>query len=733
MEICSRMSLVKKSILSASSPLVLCLLPLCLFQIIVFGQKWIPLHDTLSDLFYTHYFLRQFAETGEIPLWSPHLNWGRDNNLLLLVHFSPFQLALAPLVRILSSLNIIHLLYASLFLEECMLLAGTYAFASLLYSRTASVVFVTLSLTGTALWLGQIFFNFRIYYSLPLVLYFIWKGCQTSQLWRIGVALFIALLTGCMGNAIYPLIVQSLVVTIFFCTWFWIHRPHPRFGFGRKEAGALIANLILVTVLAVFLTHGVHPVFNSPGREIEGSATYEKFVNLDRPAFFEGFSGILDGLGNDRGYALDYNATAYGGLLMLPLALFALLMRPHVMHTPFVISGGVLFLFWLGWQSFLGPLLYYVPGASLFRQSFLLSPLIKLQLIFLAGFGLDALADKISCDDGRNGVRGFLVLFLVFFALFCGRLRPVYHHNPSSLVVLVLYVGFLVSILIAAIHGGKAYKLVITSILILTAIDVFSYRSRVFHQKMIAVPQTLWDRFHPRPLPFPIRRHENYHTSMIFKQLSPFIPRLGEFYNITEPFCDFEPCHSIFRQDTSLPWVGGVYRRFSLPNKIPQYLSSGFSDLSMLHLAPQLKHAIGCGSSKLRILSAKPGERFPDSPVTFGPGKIAVDHFRANRVFLTLDRPTKGKAWLYYSDAWHPFWRATVNGQEQTVERAFGAFKAVQIPSGRSEVEFIYESPLDTLLIKLLWGISCLFAVGFLAVSFRALFNRHRQPISYER
>ena len=41
---------------------------------------------------------------------------------------------------------------------------------------------------------------------------------------------------------------------------------------------------------------------------------------------------------------------------------------------------------------------------------------------------------------------------------------------------------------------------------------------------------------------------------------------------------------------------------------------------------------------------------------------------------------------------YHPYWKATVNGKEAKVYKAFGDLRAVEIPKGKSEVRMEYRS-----------------------------------------
>jgi len=44
------------------------------------------------------------------------------------------------------------------------------------------------------------------------------------------------------------------------------------------------------------------------------------------------------------------------------------------------------------------------------------------------------------------------------------------------------------------------------------------------------------------------------------------------------------------------------------------------------------------------------------------------------------------------SDAWYPGWKAEIDGQPTRVYRANANFRAIETPSGRHEVRFVYDA-----------------------------------------
>src|SRR2546427_370058 len=62
--------------------------------------------------------------------------------------------------------------------------------------------------------------------------------------------------------------------------------------------------------------------------------------------------------------------------------------------------------------------------------------------------------------------------------------------------------------------------------------------------------------------------------------------------------------------------------------------------------------------------------------------EVQILHFDFNSLSVSVDVPPgRSGAWLSYSDVWNAGWTATVNQKPVPVERAFLAYKAVQLVS----------------------------------------------------
>ncbi|MCE5212362.1 MAG: YfhO family protein, partial [Deltaproteobacteria bacterium] len=86
--------------------------------------------------------------------------------------------------------------------------------------------------------------------------------------------------------------------------------------------------------------------------------------------------------------------------------------------------------------------------------------------------------------------------------------------------------------------------------------------------------------------------------------------------------------------------------------------------------------------------------------------------FDANHLEVATNNNAPQAAWLFYSDVWHPLWRATVNGKDTPVFKANLAYKAVKIEPGPNKVHFYFKSRLMS-FIYLIFGLN---ALGWLGI-----------------
>ncbi len=735
----------------AQRPLVLVLLPVGGFGVVLLGARWIPIHDTLQVTQLSHFLWSSVAYGGEFPSWMPYVSLGRTTNVAFLSFLPPSIWLLTPLALFHDGWNAVRLVFVSGLLNEVVLAVGTLALGTLLFRHRLTLLFVCFTVSGTVSWTSQLNFNFLIYYAMPLALYLGIRGVQERSLWLLDLAVWVLLVTGSVGDGLYPAIIQGALFLVVVGVVAFQERVRLRDFRGRislRELAGLAMIAVAVVVPVLYLIHAGMPTVTSAGRTASGRISYQTFLHYQRDPQLTTLSGFFTGI------TLHHDLTTYGGALLLPLVVVGLVFGAARHQLPLVVAAAGVFLFYLAEASFLAPLLYHVPGISLYRHIPYVAPHIKLFLLFLAGFGFDEVLDaaRSAGDGGRKRLGLFAALVLVVFVVYLvqGLGLPIERRR-----VVLGAVGLAMAVVCAlrSMEAPRWGRRLGVALLIITLIDVYSHRSFVLHRLLMPVSEEQWDLFRLRPLAFAERRTQNPFDRKEFREYWPLLfgpiapervplaswlqgaapvglpfsgTRLGMTYDYLEGFLGFDACAHLGLTHHALPWVLDV---------LAPYRSSEVLDRRIAPAVPPESFAwtTGCERPKLQFFAtAPPATDVVSPPAVAGPTSAAalvlgparggdpapsvrpgalvsspphdVIAFSSNRLSLRLRRPLESGLWLYYADAWHPRWGALVEGRPATVVRANGAFKAVYLPPGAASVEFRYAGGLDLLLAGLIWA-----------------------------
>ena len=126
-------------------------------------------HDGFQYFTLQYFFLNNAAQGGGVAQWIPYMSHGTVATLWYGIQGSFLQqvlLWLGPLVRHADLLTVFHL---GVFVDDMILLTGTWLLARRFLAWPAAC-FVAISVVGSAVWLDQPYWNFRLYYALPLVI-----------------------------------------------------------------------------------------------------------------------------------------------------------------------------------------------------------------------------------------------------------------------------------------------------------------------------------------------------------------------------------------------------------------------------------------------------------------------------------------------------------------------------------------------------------------------------------
>lgn len=79
----------------------------------------------------------------------------------------------------------------------------------------------------------------------------------------------------------------------------------------------------------------------------------------------------------------------------------------------------------------------------------------------------------------------------------------------------------------------------------------------------------------------------------------------------------------------------------------------------------------------------------PQSPDVRRPGAARILNYANTEVVIEAESPDGG--WVVLNDVWHPWWFVEVDGSPATLKRANVLFRAVEVPSGRHTVRFVFQ------------------------------------------
>jgi hypothetical protein len=717
---------------------------LLLLQGLVFGylivSRRLPKgHDTLSVYLLQYCFLSQAGADGGV-LWLPGLAHGIGSTWFANLQSGLLQNVLLLVGGVPEGTPMLPIFYAGLFLEELLLLLGVWRLGARFYRTPEAQFFVGLAALGSSIWIDNVYWNHRLIYGVPLVISLVLDALETGSRWKLFLALSFAGLQS-MGNAPYIPMLSMAAVGLFVTTYIVLQRKQLRRSMPllrpRPVDVLWLAAMALVAAgILLAITRGLGSMTHyHPGRNPDGSVSLDAFLTYPGSANPLRYVDLIFGVTPSTDYSL------YCGLFTVLLAIHAFVHRPGRNVAALAISLLLLLLFSAGYLSWVGMASYYaLPPLHFFRYISLAAPLVKLLVILLAGFGMDAFATP----RGRRGdafartglaLLGLIVLWLTM-ALLPGRpdaltafLRVVrdglaIRDDASSAPYVVA--AFVVSIAAAGVFLWRLRpenaRLLVPLLLLLHGVDLFRWRVQVLREESVPLDDALYAMQKVRPLPYIARRTRGDEETDRARAFGPAVFDANPSrttYDYVDPFVHRDAIWSRYYVTQWSPPVDLLLRaRAGRPLPPDGQIPPPFGALS----EPYAK-IVGAGQDKLQVFSAahpatdadlaqflnfpkfrgdllfvSAGEAPPLPPDLTKDERLPVVpkvlEFGATRLRVEVEAPAE--AWLAYADAWHKNWKATVDGVATPVERANLAYKAVRLHPGKNIVEFRFRDPLRT-------------------------------------
>ncbi|MEW6076915.1 MAG: hypothetical protein AB1724_03800 [Thermodesulfobacteriota bacterium] len=752
------------------------------------GRRMVGGHDGFQYFTLQYYFLNNAAYTGEIPQWMPFLTHGTVAAWWYIIQGGILQNILLLSAGLWKGAHFLPLFYAGIFVDEMLLLAGVWLLGRRFFSSPITIFFVALSVMGSCVWILQPWWNFHLYYAVPLILYFFHLFLDSGQ-WRHILLAGNLLFLQSLGNLPYFLPVTSLVIFLYFLFYVSINPDVARqvirkISLGRTFALTVSVHVLSFVALYAAMNFGTDQVINYTFRSTDGTSSQDVFLTYGGKPVWRTWLELV--LGVSPG--LDY--TLYIGMIGMPLILSGILLNFTRKSIHILLTAIILLLFSTG--TVVSVLFYhYWPMMEYFRHLALIAPLIKVLLCFVAGSGFEAIVIRRPTRRGLASARIFAAVIALFllvagFALWRlsgdGELSTRIFDGmvPEKLyrflgladmdVMAILLKRSAVFALAASmafgalsfITRGKALLYAAVVVAVLHGADMYGFKRSEISLKSAPLNKTAEDITGFSPMPYIQRRAVSFDQTNPRGALLHALPiDYGAFYWTAHAllFMDelgnpFKTDHMLMPLDRYLKTYGGQslndrgaprglipFSRLEFPLNHPAALKiSGATEdkiqfYSQAETAPSDELIAACISApdyagdriflspleKTRAADdAANGRNFPGGGLSDNRRlrlAYSINRFDSNHLEVTTTVSDSDSAWMLYSDVWHPFWRATVNGKPVPVYRANLAYKAVRLEKGENTVHFYFKSEWLALLYKIfgLNSLFWLFAVVYLA------------------
>ena len=215
-------------------------------------------HDTsfIFEVFY--FFYNHFYLHHQLAQWMPYYSFGIPAHLWQLASLSVVQYFIIAIGSLLKITNVLLMFKISLVLEQLVFLVGMFLLSNNLFKRRSSVLLVCLASTTSLFSIHELFFDFRIYYLLPLTLYFLIRFIKENRpdlFWISGI-IFLAWWLGNASYMIFVCIPLLVFITISFAA---IHK-----GFGNFKCLLKMSfkNILLFVIFGIisFCIFDIHHV-----------------------------------------------------------------------------------------------------------------------------------------------------------------------------------------------------------------------------------------------------------------------------------------------------------------------------------------------------------------------------------------------------------------------------------------------------------------------------------------
>lgn len=701
-------------------------------------------HDTFFRFYMQYYYLNNYVNYLEFPYWIPYLTHGTLatpwQGLVGIHGFLNNTLFLTG--SILKNVNFLSIFYMGVFFDRIILLTGTWLLSRRFYNSPVVSFFVTVSVLVSSVWASQIHLNFLFYYAVPLIIYLLHQFIETQK-WRYFLLALNLFMLQSIDKLFYFLPVVSLSIGAYFFFYFVFNSREMMINLRKikfNRHGIISIVLVLISILAVFSLVKIgmdgEIVKNILQRNEDGSVPLNVFLTYSQD------NGITKWLEIILGISIKNDNTLYCGLLIPLFALFALLFNSNRKSLPLLLTALLLFLFSLGTIVSIF-FYYYWPTMKFYRHIFQIVSIVRLFLCFLAGFGFLKFFELIFSKNRPHITHTWLIVTVS--CLFMGGVIVFTQADKNSFVAALmkpliydadlnqifrnssLYYSFfrflgikyiICSLLLISFwfFEKKSLEKMVFLLIVFHVLDGYSYSLQEFNNRTVVLSQKQLQITRFQPMTFNHRRtsddfsKDSYRIGLLTPNL---LSKSILSWNI-HAFLFTEPFHSQLRTDHWLKPYAQYTKTDSLGSDIVRDKFSGVTE-NKIQFFREAYCADSDRTSKIMALPEYTGDSLfleclpEDPPVNGALNKNwneqttptandrlfltpTIKSFSSNRINLEIFNPNEQPIWLFYSDVWHPFWKAKVNHKRSPVYKANIAYKAILLNPGPNDVLFYFSA-----------------------------------------
>jgi hypothetical protein len=722
------------------------------------AHRVVPIHDTFYNFASFHIFYSEFFFHGDLASWYPYGTYGLQSDYEQIISLSPSSYLVGLVGGLLRIPDALLLFKLAAIGDQIALVLGVYLLSRRLFATRATKLALCVAAAASSVWYAQQWWDLRIYYLLPLVLYFFVSFLESrrpEQLWFAGIA-GVAWAVGFLPYVV-PLWLLVLLVVALVATA-GRYRDTAALLLSASRANLLALGLFVAasSIYAYFVLHALdYTILHAPDRNpITGKVDLETFLTYGGNAdLVTVANALLFGWPLQLPWGSGADNSVYIGLL--PLLGFGVAVARERSRTFLGLAAAIIFLVLLSYGGAFTRIAYYLPGLAYYRHVALVYGIVKVLMLVASGYGLERLWARAPPRFSNP------VLAVVAIALFVEALaalaslsgpRPWQWLADGGSHVLVR-----ASIYAAAVAVSQIFSICWKRALVVgLALDLMLFQFAVYQLRvpklaprdlgMLEAVQVRDPYYQPdrrdRPIEpaLPATRIPANEQSETALELATRPNEMGIYWYIYQ-FSNFDPCRGEYRTDF-LPI--GVDRLLSLQRKtgldldrtlgcrVPKLeLVSGVRIVDSLQEAQRSLVAEARAGGRTPVIQLAAGSSAPPDPVdrAVAAGRVEVTHFKLGELRADVQVDGPSGAWLIYADAYHPDWHASVNGQQTPVHQANLAFKAVWLPPGSSQVRFWFHHGLNHSLsygIALIGVASALALLALLVATLLGLQGRSR-------